>query len=149
MKLIDITTENWPKVLFLTTNQSGIPTLTEEFVASNALSIVQSIYEEGWTVKAIEHDGQIVGFTMYGYSHTHNFYELCRIMIDRKHQGNGLGTKAIRLVVDEMREKFNCDEIFLSTEPDNVIGKHIYEKIGFIAENRQIDGEDLYKLTVR
>ena len=28
----------------------GMPSLCEEFVASNALSIVQSVYEDGWTV---------------------------------------------------------------------------------------------------
>lgn len=27
----------------------------------------------------------------------------------------------------------------------NLIGKHIYEKIGFVAVNRKIDDEDLYK----
>ena len=61
MKLVDITKENWIKVIFLTTNQkvtiqgnrdpydvSDMPTLCEEFVASNALSIVQSVYENGW-----------------------------------------------------------------------------------------------------
>lgn len=58
MKLVDITKENWLKVVFLTTNQrvtiqrngvdhdmGDIPTLCENFVASNALSIVQSVYE--------------------------------------------------------------------------------------------------------
>lgn len=158
MKLVDITKENWLKVVFLTTNQrvtiqrngvdhdmSEIPTLCENFVASNALSIVQSVYENGWITKAIEQEGELVGFTMYGYCEENNFYELCRIMIDRKHQKKGYGTQAIKLVLDEMKMIDGCKEVYLSTDPQNVVGKHIYEKIGFIPENRMIEGEELYK----
>ena len=158
MKLVDITKENWIKVIFLTTNQkvtiqgnrdpydvSDMPTLCEEFVASNALSIVQSVYENGWITKAIEHEGELVGFTMYGYNEEENFYELCRIMIGRKHQGKGYGTQAIKLVLDEMSVIEGCKEVYLSTDPKNIVGKHIYEKIGFVSENRMIDAEELYK----
>lgn len=148
MKLIDITSENWMEVLFLTTNESGMPMLCEEFVASCALSIVQAKYENGWITKAIEQDGQIIGFTMYGYCEAHQFYELCRILIDKKHQGRGYGTRAIQLVLDEMRSMDGCREVYLSTDPNNHRGKHIYEKIGFLPENRQIDGEDLYKIVL-
>ena len=57
MQLVDVTKENWEDVIFLSTNESitvkgsgepyeakGMPSLCEEFVASNALSIVQSVY---------------------------------------------------------------------------------------------------------
>ena len=158
MKLVDITKENWIKVIFLTTNQKvtiqgneapynagSMPTLCEEFVASNALSIVQSIYENGWITKAIEYEGDLVGFTMYGYCEDNDFYELCRIMIDRKHQGRGYGTQAIKLVLEEMKTIDGCKEVYLLTDPKNIIGKHVYEKIGFISENRMMDGEELYK----
>ena len=81
MQLVDITSENWWNVLCLTTNETitvkgsgepyeakGMPSLCEEFVASNALSIVQSVYESGWIVKAIEHEGKLIGFTMFGFN---------------------------------------------------------------------------------
>lgn len=158
MKLIDITKENYLQVLFLTTNQNvtternGIPcdigstpTLCEEFVASNALSLVQSVYEHGWITKAIAHEGNLIGFTMYGYCEENNFYELCRIMIDRKYQGKGYGTQAIKLVLQEMRKIDGCKEVYLSTDPQNIAGKHIYKKIGFVSEHRLLNGEELYK----
>lgn len=66
----------------------GMPSLCEEFVASNALSIVQSVYEDGWIIKAIEHEDKLIGFTMFGWNEQEEFYELCRIMIDRKVQNN-------------------------------------------------------------
>lgn len=146
MKLIDITEENWLEVLFLTTNESGMPTLCEQFVASCALSMVQAQYEKGWITKAIEHDGSIIGFTMYGFCEAHQFYELCRILIDKKYQGRGYGSQAIRLVLDEMKIMDGCREVYLSTDPNNHRGKYIYKKLGFLPENRQIDGEDLYKI---
>lgn len=75
MQLVDITKENRWDVLCITTNEtitvtgSGepyeakrMPSLCEEFVASNALSIVQSVYEDGWVIKAIEHEGKPIGF---------------------------------------------------------------------------------------
>lgn len=144
MKLIDITKDNWIKVIFLTTNKEDMPTLNEEYVSSNVLSIVQAKYEEGWITKAIENDGEIIGFTMYGYCEEDNFYELCRLMIDKKYQGYGYGTEAIEIILDEMKSIEDCKEVFLSVVPENKKGKHIYEKIGFVNTGKLVDGEELY-----
>ena len=159
MKLIDITPDNWLDVIFLSTNETitvkgsgepyeaeGMPSLCEEYVASNALSIVQSVYENGWIIKAIEHEGKLIGFTMYGYNEEEEFFELCRIMIDRRYQNKGCGTEAIKLVLEEMKRLDGCKEVYLSTDPENARGKHVYEKVGFRSEHRLVDGEELYKL---
>lgn len=144
MNLIDITKDNWLKIIFLTTNKQDMPTLCEEYIASNALSIVQAKYEESWITKAIENDGKIIGFTMYGYCKEYNFFELCRIMIDKKYQGHGYGTRAIKLVLEEMRNIEGCEEVYLSTDSENIKGKYVYEKIGFKNTGNKIDDEDLY-----
>ena len=115
MKLVDITSDNWEDVIFLSTNETitvtrsgesyeakGMPSLCEDHVASNALSIVESVYEDGWVIKAIEHEGKLIGFTMYGWSEEEEFYELCRLMIDFHYQNQGYGTQAIRLILEEM-----------------------------------------------
>ena len=159
MQLVDISSENWWDVLCLTTNETitvtgsgepyeakGMPSLCEEFVASNALSIVQSVYEDGWVVKAIEHEGKLIGFTMFGWNEEEEFYELCRIMIDRRFQNRGCGTQAIKMVLQEMKACFGCKEVYLSTDPENARGKHVYEKIGFRSERRMVDDEELFKI---
>ena len=161
MQLVDITSENWEDVIFLTTNESitvksgedsyeakGMPSLCENHVASNALSIVQSVYENGWVVKAIEHEGELIGFTMFGWCEEEGFYELCRFMIDIRYQNRGYGTQAIRMILDEMKSRFGCKEIFLSTGPGNVRAKHVYEKVGFRSEHRMLDDEELYKIVL-
>ena len=161
MRLIDITKENWEDVIFLSTNETitvkgsgepyeakGMPSLCEEFVASNALSIVQSVYENGWIIKAIEHDGELIGFTMYGWNEEEEFYELCRIMIDHTMQNKGYGTQAILLILEEMKSRFGCKEVYLSTDPENVRGRHVYEKVGFRSEHKMLDDEELFKITL-
>ena len=161
MKLIDITKENWEEVIFMTTNEtvtvkgSGepyeakrMPTLCEEFVASNALSIVESVFEDGWIIKAIENDGKLIGFTMYGWAEEEEFYELCRLMIKRDEQNKGYGTQAIRLILNEMKKQFGCKEVYLSTDPTNARGRHVYEKIGFRSEHRMLDDEELFKIVL-
>ena len=161
MKLIDITAENWEEVIFLSTNETitvkgrgepyeakGMPSLCEEFVASNALSIVQSVYENGWIIKAIEHEGKLIGFTMYGKNEEEGFYELCRIMIARPYQNKGYGTMAIKLILEEMRSRLGCKEVYLSTDPENAVGKHVYEKVGFHSEHRMLDDEELFKIVL-
>ncbi len=159
MQLVDITSENWEDVIFLTTNETitvkgsrepyeakGMPSLCEAFVASNALSIVQSVYEDGWVIKAIEHEGELIGFTMFGWNEEEEFYELCRIMIDFHFQNKGYGTQAIKMILDEMKSRFGCREVYLSTDPENAVGKHVYEKVGFKSENRMVDDEELFKI---
>ena len=159
MRLVDITKENWEHVICLTTNETvtvkgsgepievkGMPSLGEEFVASNAYSIVESVYEDGWIIKAIENDGELIGFTMYGWNEEEEFYELCRLMIKREAQNKGYGTQAIRMILDEMKARFGCREVYLSTDPENVRGKHVYEKVGFRSEHRMIDDEELFKI---
>lgn len=158
MQLVDITKENWWDVLCITTNEtitvtgSGepyeakrMPSLCEEFVASNALSIVESFFEDGWVIKAIEHEGKPVGFTMFGFNEEEEFYELCRIMIDKPYQNKGYGTQAIRMILDEMKARFGCKEVYLSTDPENVRGRHVYEKVGFRSEHKMLDDEELFK----
>ena len=161
MQLVDITSENWEDVIFLTTNESitvksgeesfeakGMPSLCENHVASNALSIVQSVYEDGWIVKAIEHEGELIGFTMFGWCQEEGFYELCRFMIDIRYQNRGYGTQALRMILDEMKSRFGCKEVYLSTGPGNVRAKHVYEKVGFRSEHRMLEDEELYKIVL-
>lgn len=76
MNLIDITKDNWLKVIFLTTNMQDMPTLCEEYVASNALSIVQAKYEKSWITKAIESDGDLMARS---FTISKNYIEIAQV----------------------------------------------------------------------
>lgn len=144
--LKNIDKDNWEKCILLTTNKDGKHYLGEEFVASNAYSIVESTFEKGWTAKAIYVDNNMIGFTMYGYSYEDNFYEICRLMIDHKYQGKGYGKAAFSKIIDEMKKFKDCHDIYISFDPKNEIGRHLYENFNFKDTGKIIDGEILYSL---
>lgn len=146
ISLRDITQANWMECISLTTNKTGIPTLYEEFVTSNALSIALSKIQNEWIIKAIYNNEQMIGFTMYGFGEVNKFYEILRLMIDYKHQGKGYGKIALKKIINELASLEDCKEIFLSFDPENNIGRHLYEKLNFKDTGRMIDGELLYVL---
>lgn len=146
VRLEEITEDNWRDIVLLTTEDNGMPRVLEQYVASNALSIVQAAYEGTWTVNAVYCGKRPVGFVMYGYCREYDCYELCRLMIDHKHQGKGFGSIALKLVIEEMSEIEDCTEIYLSVNPENIRGKHIYEKAGFIKTGEVWDNEEVYCL---
>lgn len=86
---------------------------------------------------------------MYGYCEQHHFFEICRLMIDHKYQGNGYGKMALLQVIEEMRTGADCHKIFLSFESKNLVAKQLYESIGFEDAGRMIEGECLYKLLLK
>ncbi len=145
----DITEENWIECTFLTTNREDKHFICEEFVASNALSLAQSKVEEGWITKAIYDGDTMVGFAMYGYCYDNKFYEICRFMIDHRYQGKGYGKISLLMIIEEMRKYDDCKEIFLSFDPQNIVAKTLYTKVGFKDTGKVIDGEILYSLSVK
>jgi len=144
LRLINITKKNWEAVLELTTNENEAHTLDERFIYSNAWSMVQAEYENGWTIKAIQEDQTIIGFTMYGWCESRKLYELCSFMIDSRYQNRGYGAEALELILREMERKYACREVYLSTAHDNVRAKHLYEEFGFRPTGDTWDGEDVY-----
>lgn len=147
VRLVDIDEDNWMEIVLLTTSEDGNPMVCEEYVASNALSICQAIFEEGWEVKAVYCGKKAIGFVMYGFNEKQNYYEICRLMIDRKQQGRGFGKIALRLVVEEMVENYeDCSEIYLSVNPGNKKGIRLYEDNGFENTGMKNGIEDIYCL---
>ncbi len=142
IELIDITSNNWINICCLHPGKEGA-----EFVASNAFSIAQSFYEKGWVIKGIVRDDLLIGFTMFGYSEEMKVYELCRFMIDQHYQGLGYGKAALKVIIDSMFSLFKCTEIYLSTDPNNRRGKHIYEKFGFTSTGEICgEGDDIEEI---
>ncbi|MEH7273703.1 GNAT family N-acetyltransferase [Neobacillus vireti] len=141
--LKEIHKQNWLDIVRLSSAEDQRNKVFEKTIASNSLSLAQASIEENWTVKAIYQDETPVGFTMYGYSEELSGYEICRIMIDYKYQGNGYGKQALNLVIKEMLNQFKCEEIYITFVPHNEIAKQLYLSIGFKDTGRVIKaGED-------
>lgn len=129
--LKEVSKQNWLDIIRLSSAEDQRNKVFEKTIASNCLSLAQASMEENWTVKAIYQKDTPIGFTMYGYSEELSGYEICRIMIDYKFQGNGYGRQSLLLVLKEMVNQFNCDEIFITFVPENEIAKQLYLSVGF------------------
>ena len=53
-----------------------------------------------------------------------------RFMIDKNEQGKGYGQAALSEIIRYFKEN-GADMLYLSTEPENELGLHIYHKFGF------------------
>ena len=129
-----------------------------EFVASNELSIIEaytSITANGYAFPfGIYKDDTPVGFLMVGFDVDDYWddapaiakgnYNLWRLMIDEKHQGNGYGREAVRLALDFVSTMLcgKAEYCWLSYEPENVAARELYRSFGFV-ETGEYDGEEM------
>jgi diamine N-acetyltransferase len=147
-----VTKQNWLDIVRLSSAEDQQNRVFEKTIASNCLSLAQASIEENWTVKAIYHGDTPIGFTMYGYSDELSGYEICRIMIDYKFQGNGYGKQALLLVIKEMVNQFKCEEIFICFVPENEKAKQLYLSVGFKDTGKVIkavEDELIYSIKVK
>ncbi len=89
-------------------------------------------------------DGKLVGFCMFAFNpedeDEDDRYWLWRFMIDKSEQGKGCGQAALAEIIRYFKEN-GADRLFLSTEPENERGLHIYHKAGFRDTGIVSDGE--------
>lgn len=128
------------------------------FVAGNDVSIIEAytaITGNGYAFPFGLYAGETpVGFLMIGFD-TDDFWEdappiakgnynLWRLMIDQRFQGQGYGTEAVRLALELIRTR-PCGEAefcWLSYEPENKTAAQLYRSFGFV-ETGEMDGEEL------
>ncbi|WBW94701.1 GNAT family N-acetyltransferase [Oceanirhabdus sp. W0125-5] len=103
---------------------------SSEYMASNILSIVQAYVFDNWYPCCIYHQDTLVGFIMYAIDEYGELW-MYRLYIDEVHQNKGYGTAAVKKLLTLVKDKYNCNEFFTSTSPENKRALHVYENIGF------------------
>ena len=66
-------------------------------------------------------------------------------MIDKTEQGKGYGQAALAEIINYFRDN-GADQLWLSTEPENECGVHVYHKAGFKETGDIDDGEAVFAL---
>ena len=125
------------------TNREAVLALSvredQPFVATNEVSLRQAAEtnEEHPGVArpfGIYADDKLVGFCMFVFApeaeDEDDRYWLWRFMIDKNEQDKGYGQAALQEIIRYFRTN-GADRLFLSTEPENERGLHIYHKAGF------------------
>jgi len=109
----------------------------ENFVASNAVSLAQAwLYRENEDVFpfAIYYEDTPVGFMMLEEEGDEGEIklDLWRIMISPEQTGKGYGTAAVKLLIQYARESGRYKHLYLLCAHENVVARHIYDKLGFV-----------------
>ena len=142
IQLIEINRDNWEQVIALKVHDEQ-----NNFVASNLYSLVQAKYQPECKPLAIYDDCLLVGFLMYVIpTAEQNDYWIYRLMIDKNHQQKGYGKIAMQQVVDLIKQDKEYSKIYISFEPNNLVAKTLYERLGFVSTGEMDGGEIIYVL---
>ena len=143
IKLEPINDNNRAAVLALSVRED------QPFVASNKTSLRQADEanaEQPGVARpfAIYADEKLVGFCMFVFNPEEededDRYWLWRFMIDQNEQGKGYGQAALQEIIRYFK-KNGADRLYLSTEPENERGLHVYHKAGFRETGVIVGGE--------
>lgn len=151
LRFEEVTEQNVWDILALSVSSNQM-----SFVASNAVSLTEAyltLSKGGYVFPfGLYDETQLVGFIMLGYGKcwhgapeiAEGNYNLWRLMIDERYQGNGYGKIAVKLVIDFVKTCpcGKANEIWLSYEPENDVARNLYAQCGF-KETGKKDGEEL------
>lgn len=107
----------------------------KDYVASNAISLVQAFYEEELYPIGIYNNEEMVGFILYDYDKELEGWSFSRFMIDINHQNKGYGSKALEKFLEFFNNKYPKENLYTSVEIDNDVAMKLYEKYGFNKKN--------------
>lgn len=118
-----------------------------KYVASNMYSLAQAwLYHEVAKPYAIYNDEEVIGFMMLDWDEKKRECSIWRFMIATDQQGKGYGRKALEYALNIIKEAEKFDYVFLDYVPGNVVGKHLYESMGFKETGEIDEGEIVMKL---
>lgn len=110
-----------------------LPPEQARFLASNAYSIAQAHYYPDWRPRAIYCDGIPAGFALYDVSGNDEpgHYAIYRLMVDHPRQNQGIGRRAMALLLSEIRACADARRITICYKPDNATARGFYASLGF------------------
>ncbi len=149
LKLKPVTKDNWRAAVFLTTDPERKNPLDQQWITSNAFSLLQTVYDSNWDCRLILAGEKAVGFVFYGYWEEKDRYLLCRFMIDEKYQGHGYGKAALPLAVEQIRKQYGCKDVYLTVEDANIRAIKLYTNFGFVRTEELDETERVYVLPGR
>ena len=130
LKLIEVNEENWTGVARLSVNEDQ-----KEFLDSAV-----GILARGYAYRAcrarvigIEKDGVIVGVALVkDLDEEPACYDLQQFMIDRRYQGKGYGTEALRMILADLKKERKYDCVEVCVKKTAAAALCVYEKVGFV-----------------
>ncbi|HET8986630.1 MAG TPA: GNAT family N-acetyltransferase [Trueperaceae bacterium] len=149
VELRRVTDENFRPVIKLELAEGQ-----DRFVAPNMFTLAEAYVAltDDYNVPmmyAITLDAEVVGFIGMAYERPTDGeslgkYEMYRFMIDRRHQGKGIGRAALRKALEllETRPHGPASHVATSFVPGNDVAKGLYLSLGFV-ETGELDGDEI------
>lgn len=138
IRLIEITEDNWLEAAGLAVGDEQ-----KNFVAPAVGILARGyVYRDcNSKVFGIENDGTMVGLALVReFTDEPLGYDLQQFMIDERFQGKGFGSKALKLILDELKKEAHYDHVEVCVKKEDAAAIHLYEKHGF-ADSGYIDEE--------
>ena len=139
--LKEITRANWRTCVNL-----KVATSQQHFVATNAISLAQAAYEGNWRPYGIYNEAEMVGFVMFGLEEYQgqDVWDIIRIMLDEKQQGQGYAVLALQQVLALMKsDEAQATDVYISFIPDNHAARHVYGQVGFQDVGMSPNGQEI------
>ena len=118
----------------------------KDFVAPNAYSLAEALFNEQAWFRAIYADEIPVGFLMLDDQPEKPEYYLWRFMIDSRYQKMYYGRKALNLLIEHVKTRPGATELLTSVEQAEGGPQGFYEKSGFSLTGEIVDEEAMMKL---
>ena len=139
--LREITPENIKAVLEL----SVAPEQRSVYPRSNGYSIAEGHYpgdDDPVWMRAIYANETPVGFLMTSEAPDQGEYFLWRLMVDAEHQGQGYGSRAVKLLIERIKASGNAKRLLTSHLKDAGDAGGFYQKLGFVYTGEVLHGID-------
>lgn len=141
IRLLPVDRDNWREVTKLQVAESQ-----REFVAEPSYYLTLCSYGGDWQPLAVYLGEQVIGFMMWAVDEADGSCWLGGILIDKKHQRQGYGRKAIQTAITTLSDEHGYQNFALSYSPKNP-AKRLYHKLGFIETDEWEDSEVVARLS--
>lgn len=141
VRLSDLRRDTWEVVVGLTVADDQ-----RDFVAPNVFSVAESRFLPGFMTRVVLHGEEAVGFAMYGPDPDDGHLWLYRLMIDKDHQGNGLGRAALHEIITHVRDELDAPLLRLGVRADNTAATALYTSVGFVFTGQAYGSEEILDL---
>ena len=130
IRLAEVTEDNWFEVADLSVSEE------QKCFVAPAIGILARgyVYRDCHArIFVIEEDGVIIGTALVReFTDEPLGYDLQQFMIDERYQGRGCGSKALQLILEELRKEDHYDHVELCVKKEDAAAIHLYEKCGFV-----------------
>ncbi|MDP9698284.1 GNAT family N-acetyltransferase [Paenibacillus polysaccharolyticus] len=150
IRIHPVTRDNWEQAIEISLHENQkhlVPSITEGL----AYAYIKP-WDEAFDPYVLQIEEQVIGFFYLSYTpESLDNYWIGGFQIDKKFQGQGMGKRALRAIIDFITDKHPlCHVLSLTVERDNHIAQHLYTSMSFVSENlTNSDDEIIYRLKIR